>query len=211
MIIAIDGPAASGKSSVAARVAEALGARFLDTGAMYRAVTLRAQAAGLDPTDEATCGALAEGLDLTFDDQGRILIDGVAGEPHIRSAAVTAGVSAVSALARVRRAMVARQRALGTEQDLVVEGRDTTTVVFPQAEHKIFLVAGPAERGRRRAEQEGRPERATQYAAELAERDAKDEGRENSPLRRADDALLIETDGMTVDEVVARILARVRA
>ena len=210
MIIAIDGPAASGKSTVAKRVAAQLGVPFLDTGAMYRAVTLRAQAAGIDPADGEACGALAERLELRFDEAGRILIDGEPGEPHIRGARVERDVSAVSAHSRVRRAVVAIQRAIGRGQSIVAEGRDTTTVVFPDAEHKFFLVASPDERGRRRAEQEGYPARAAQYALELARRDALDSSRADSPLREAPDAVRVDTDALTAEEVVERLLEQIQ-
>lgn len=209
MIIAIDGPAASGKSTVAQQVAARLGLTFLDTGAMYRAVTLRAQAAGLDVEDGDACGALAERLELRFDAEGRVLIDGEPGEPAIRSAEVNQDVSAVAAHPRVRRAVVAVQRAIGRGSSIVAEGRDTTTVVFPEADHKFFLIASPEERGRRRAEQEGQPERAAQYARDLARRDELDSSRADSPLRQAEDAIRVETDALTADEVVERLLHHV--
>ncbi len=210
MIVAIDGPAASGKSTAAKRVAEALGALFLDTGAMYRAVTLRVLGEGLDPGDGDACGALAEELDLRFDRHGRIQVDGLAGEPGIRSEEVTRNVSRVAALPRVRRALVATQRAMARAGSVVAEGRDTATVVFPGAEHKFFLVASPEERGRRRATEEGRPERAAEYARDLAERDKLDITRDDSPLRQADTAVRIETDDLTVDQVVERLLAHIQ-
>lgn len=209
MIIAIDGPAGAGKSTVARRVAEALGIRFLDTGAMYRAVTLRAREAGLDPRDDGACGALAERLDLAFDEAGAIRIDGEPGEPHIRSEGVNRDVSDVSALPRVRRAVVAKQRALAGEGSLVAEGRDTTTVVFPDADHKFYLDASPEERARRRALQEGRPERRAELTQEMAERDRKDSSRVDSPLLCAEDAVRIDTDGLDLDGVVRRLLAHV--
>ncbi len=155
MIIAIDGPAASGKSTVARRVAASLGVAFLDTGAMYRAVTYEVLARGLDPADEQACGELAESLLLGFTPGGEILIDGVPGESKIRGPRIDGQVSTVAAHPRVRVAVVAIQKAMGDRQALVAEGRDTTTVVFPDAEHKFFLVASAAERGRRRAEQVG--------------------------------------------------------
>jgi cytidylate kinase len=210
MIIAIDGPAASGKSTVARRVAEHLGARFLDTGSMYRAVTLRAQEQGLDLEDGQACGQMAEGLALSFDGRGEVLIDGEPGEPEIRSQAVNRDVSVVAAHPRVRRAVVAVQRAIARGQSVVAEGRDTTTVVFPEASHKFFLVASPLERARRRAEQEGAPEKAAQYARDLARRDELDAGRADSPLRQADDAVRIDTEGLTPEEVVGLVLAEIR-
>ena len=211
MILAIDGPAASGKSTVARRLAAALGATFLDTGAMYRAVTLQALEQGIDPSDGERLGELAESLQLTFDREGRIRIDGRPGEPAIRSARVTGAVSLVAAHPRVRRAVVALQRALGRGADLVAEGRDTTTVVFPEADYKFYLVASPAERARRRALEEGEPERVEEYERELTRRDHLDSTRKDSPLREAPDAVRIDTDGLSVDQVVERILEEVRA
>ncbi|MDA1264526.1 MAG: (d)CMP kinase [Planctomycetota bacterium] len=209
MIIAIDGPAASGKSTVAQRVAAALGVRFLDTGSMYRAVTWRVQVRDLDVSDEDACGAVAEGLELTFDAAGRIQLDGEPGEPHIRSAEVNRDVSVVAAHPRVRRAVVAMQRAIARGYSVVAEGRDTTTIVFPEAEHKFFLIASPLERARRRAEQEGAPERTAQYVRDLARRDELDSTRADSPLREAEDAMRIDTDGRTVDEVVTQVLEHI--
>lgn len=210
MIIAIDGPAASGKSTVAKTLAAQLGSFFLDTGAMYRAVTLRALAASLELEDEDACGHLAERLELRFQEEGGILIDGEPGEPAIRSAEVNRGVSIVAAHPRVRRAVVAIQRAIARGGDVVAEGRDTTTVVFPEADHKFFLIASPEERGRRRAAQEGHPERAAQYAMDLARRDRMDSEREDSPLRQAEDAVRIDTDALSAEEVVAKMLEHVR-
>ena len=119
-------------------------------------------------------------------------------------------VSSVAAHPRVRRAVVAVQRAIGRGRSLVAEGRDTTTVVFPEAEHKFFMVASSEERGRRRAQQEGHPERAAQYARALARRDECDSSRADSPLRQAEDAIRVETDALTADEVVERLLSHVQ-
>ena len=212
MIIALDGPAGVGKSSVARALARALGCFFLDTGAMYRAVTLVVLERKLSPGDAAACGEVARALRLDFDAHGRILIDGRPGEPAIRGSDVTAHVSEVSAHPAVREAIVAEQRALAARsQGVVAEGRDTTTVVFPQATFKFYLDASPAERARRRARQEHAPERAAEIQADLERRDRHDSSRAHSPLRAAEDALRIETDGLDLEGVVARILAHVRA
>lgn len=212
MIIALDGPAGVGKSSVARALARALDFFFLDTGAMYRAVTLVALERGVAPGDGAACGALARELRLGFDGQGRILIDGRAGEPAIRGSDVTAHVSEVSAHGPVREAIVAEQRALAARsRGVVAEGRDTTTVVFPDATFKFYLDASPAERARRRARQERALERVAEIQADLERRDRHDSSRAHSPLRAAEDAIRIETDGLDQDAVVARILAHVRA
>lgn len=210
MIVAIDGPAASGKSTVAQRVAASLGVAFLDTGAMYRAVTLEVQSRGLDPADEQACGTLAEELQIGFTPSGEILIDGQPGEPRIRGPKIDGDVSTVAAHPRVRHAIVAIQRSMGGRQSLVAEGRDTTTVVFPDADHKFFLVASPAERGRRRAVQEGFPERAARYAEDLARRDEMDSSRAHSPMRQAADATRVETDKLSADQVADVLLSWIR-
>ena len=214
MIIAIDGPAGAGKSTVASRVAEALGIAFLDTGAMYRAVTLTALERGIHPSDAEACGRVAAELDLSFDASGRILIEGVPGEPDIRSRTVTLNVSAVSAHPEVRIAVVARQRELAERlPGVVAEGRDTTTVVFPAADHKFFLSASPEERARRRTRQEGREQEPGAFESNLADiqrRDRLDATRAHSPLVQAEDAVHVNADRRTADEVVELILAEVR-
>jgi cytidylate kinase len=207
MIIAIDGPAGAGKSSVARELARVLGITYLDTGAMYRAVTLRALERAIDPADGEACGRLAQALRLDFDADGRIRIDGQAGEPAIRSGSVTSAVSQVSAHPGVRSAVVARQRELAGARDIVAEGRDTTTVVFPQAEHKFYLTADEATRARRRALELGRPGAVDEVRAALGERDRLDSTRVHSPLRQDPAAVRIDTDGLDVQAVVARILA----
>ena len=212
MILAIDGPAGAGKSTVAREVARALGLVYLDTGAMYRAVTLVALERGIDPARGDDLGRLADELELAFDEDGRITIDGRSGEPAIRSARVTAAVSAVSAHPEVRRAIVRRQRELGRRgAGLVAEGRDTTTVVFPDADFKFYLDASPAERARRRALEIGAPDRAHVIRREIEERDRIDSSRAHSPLRVAPDAIVIQTDGLDAPAVVERVLERVRA
>jgi cytidylate kinase len=210
MIIAIDGPAASGKSTVARALAQRLNLTFLDTGAMYRAVTLRVLTAGVDPDDGEACTRIAERMDLSFDEDGHVLLDGESGEPAVRGAEVTASVSTVAAHAGVRAAIVPKQQSIAAAGGAVAEGRDTTTVVFPEADHKFFLVASPQERGRRRAHELGEPGRAAEYAAQIERRDELDRSREHSPLRQASDATLVDTDGCTPEQVCERLLAQVR-
>ena len=215
MIVAIDGPAGAGKSTVAKRVAEALGVPFLDTGAMYRAVTLAVLERDLHPSNAEACGEVARGLTLDFDSRGAIRIDGRPGEPEIRSRTVTRNVSAVSAHPEVREAVVALQRQIAAAQPvgIVAEGRDTTTVVFPAAEHKFFLSASPEERARRRARQEGLAEddaTLKEIRDDIERRDRLDATRACSPMIQAPDAVPIDADGRGVDEVVGLILDHVR-
>ena len=155
MIVAIDGPAGAGKSTVARALAEALGVALLDTGAMYRAVTWCALARGVDVQDEAACAALAADLEIGFDAVG-VVVDGVQREAEIRSREVDQAVSVVAAHSLVRRAIVPTQRAVARD-GAVAEGRDTTTVVFPGADYRFFLSASAEERARRRASQRGMP------------------------------------------------------
>jgi len=196
-IIAIDGPAGSGKSTVARALARALGWAFLDTGAMYRAVTCEALDQGVDVNDEKAVAALAASLRLTT--LPRVTVNGRDVEEEIRTDRVNAAVSVVAANALVRATMVARQRQWAAEQPLgtVVEGRDITTVVFPEATLKVFLTASLEERARRRGD-EG--------VASVARRDEADTNRDVSPLRQADDALVLDTTGRAVDEVVGEII-----
>lgn len=197
-IIAIDGPAGSGKSTVARALASALGWAFLDTGAMYRAVTCEALDRGIDVHDESAVGALAASLHLTT--LPRVTVNGRDVEEAIRTDRINGAVSVVAANALVRASMVARQRQWAAEQRLgtVVEGRDITTVVFPEATLKVFLTASLEERARRRGD-EGE--------ASVARRDEADTNRDASPLRQADDALVLDTTGREVDEVVGEIIA----
>lgn len=196
-IIAIDGPAGSGKSTVANALAAALGWSFLDTGAMYRAVTLEALERGLDLDDDVALGELAASLTITT--LPRVRVDGRDVDDEIRSERVNRAVSAVAASPLVRRAMVARQRVLAREQPggSVVEGRDITTVVFPEATLKVFLTATLSERAERRGE-EG--------AESVARRDNADSSRQVSPLRQAPDARVVDTTGRSVDDVVKEII-----
>jgi len=216
MIIAIDGPAGAGKSTVARSIADLLGWTYLDTGAMYRAVTLTVLKRGIDPSAEEACGEVARSLELAFDAQGRILIDGVPGEPGVRSHEVTGAVSTVSAHPAVRKAVVAVQRQLAERAGdsegggLVAEGRDTTTVVFPNAAHKFFLIATATERARRRARELNQEDRRTEIQADIERRDRLDATRAASPLRQAPDATVIDTEGLDAPAVVRAILAQLQ-
>jgi len=212
MIIAIDGPAGAGKSTVARAVASALGLEMLDTGAMYRAVAWSALAAGIDPADAEGCARVARDLDLEFDEAGRIRIGGQPAEPAIRSGPVTRAVSAVSAHPGVRAAIVPLQRARAARgRGVVAEGRDIGTVVFPDADHKFFVTASPEVRARRRAKELGLPDKVEAILEDLRRRDREDSTRADSPLVRAKDAVLIDTDALDARAAAELILARVRS
>ncbi|MGB8180449.1 MAG: (d)CMP kinase [Acidimicrobiales bacterium] len=196
LVIAIDGPAGSGKSSVARALAESLGWSFLDTGAMYRAVTHEALRTGVDPLDESAVADVAG--EITIATLPRVSVNGRDIEDEIRSDEVNRVVSVVAANPRVRAQMVRRQRDFAAAQSVgtVVEGRDITTVVFPNATIKIFLTASLEERARRRDDES---------EASVHRRDVADTTREASPLRQAHDALVLDTTGRSVDEVVEEI------
>jgi CMP/dCMP kinase len=214
-VVAIDGPAGAGKSTVARGVARALGLRVLDTGAMYRAVTLAARAARVDLADAEAVAAIATQADLVLDD-GRVTLDGDDVSDAIRAPDVTGAVSEVAAHPSVRRALVARQHAwVDAHGGGVVEGRDIGTVVFPDAPVKVFLTASDAERARRRQGDEIAASRAVGVEAvreTLRERDDADAGlgRALRPQDAAADAWVIDTSELSADEVIASIAARAR-
>ena len=216
-MVTIDGPAGSGKSTIARGVARQLGLLVLDTGAMYRAVTLAALERGLDLADADAVSVAARAVDIMVGegDDDVVLLDGRDVTSDIRGPAVTAAVSIVSAHPGVREAMVARQRGWADRhRGGVVEGRDIGTVVFPEARVKVFLTASDEERARRRQRDEeaaARPAEVGDVRDALARRDALDSGRSASPLRPADDAVVIDTTGRSVDDVVAEIVDRFEA
>ena len=211
-IVAIDGPVGSGKSSVARLAAERLGYLYLDTGAMYRAVGLLATEEGISLDDEEAVAAVAASANLRFSG-GRLMAGSRDVSEAIRTLEMGAAASRVSALPGVRRLLVERQRELGNGADIVMEGRDIGTNVFPDAAVKIFLTARPEVRAARRAlELQGNGEEVDQPAvlAALIERDRRDTERAIAPLRKAPDAVEIDSSDMTLEEVVAAVVAVVR-
>lgn len=212
-IIAIDGPAGAGKSTVARLIARKLGYLFINTGAMYRAVAWKVLREGVSLEDFDRIGRIAEGslIELAGDvDSTRVLIDGRDVTEEIAAPQVSQAASKVSAVSAVRRALVARQQEMGRAGGVVLEGRDIGTQVFPEAEVKIFLDASSQARSRRRFEEDvargldvGSLE---QMKAEIEERDSRDRTRADSPLAPAEDAIYIDSSAMTIDQVVNRIL-----
>lgn len=207
MVIAIDGPAGAGKSTVARGVAAEIGFTYLDSGAMYRCVALAALKADTDLDNGDALGALAEGLAVDFDGR-QVLLDGDDVTAEIREPQVSAAASRVSVHPRVREAMVARQRQLIAAGNYVAEGRDIGTVVSPDSPLKVFLTASDEERARRRAAETGEDFEAV--LAAQRQRDARDTEREHGALRAAEDAVELDTTGLTQDEVVARVVALAR-
>ncbi len=214
-VVAIDGPAGAGKSTVTQRVAAALGYFVVDTGALYRTVALVAERAGIDFEDAEHGGELAEALvardavKLEGDPRGgsRVILDGADVSGAIRTQSLSQGASKVSAQPRVRAALLELQRAAGRAGGVVLEGRDIGTVVFPDAEAKIFLTASVDERAKRRFEQ---LVAAGSEADIESVRDQRDSTRPIAPLRKAPDALVVDSSELSIDQVVARIVAHVR-
>ncbi len=209
MVIAIDGPAGAGKSTVARGVADALGLTYLDSGAMYRCIALAAARAGVELDDPVATGEIAGTIEIELED-GRVVLDGDDVTDEIRTPGVSAAASRVSVHPAVREAMVAKQRGLIEAGDYVAEGRDIGTVVSPDAPLKVFLTASDAERARRRAMETGEDVDAV-LAAQSA-RDARDRERDHGALRPATDSVEIDTTGFDVSTVVERVvdLARER-
>ncbi|HEY3284818.1 MAG TPA: (d)CMP kinase [Armatimonadota bacterium] len=212
MIVAIDGPAGAGKSTVARGVAEALGYAYIDSGAMYRAVAWLARDAGvlMDSADGLAEVARQHPMRFVRRDGRQVLMaNGRELDGEIRTPEISHLSSVVSVVPAVREALVAQQRRMGSEGDVVMEGRDIGTVVFPGAEVKVFLTASEEERARRRAEElqsRGEPVSLDQVRREVRERDARDQERAHSPLVPAKDAVEVSTDGLSVEQVIERIL-----
>jgi len=215
LVVAIDGPAGAGKSTVSRRLADALGYRYVDTGAMYRVIGVLAAEQHIDFSDTAALAALCDATTIEFverDGRIRTLGDGRDLSDAIRTAGAAQLASKVSAVPVVRERLVAKQRTLGAGGGVVMEGRDIGTVVFPDAAVKVFLDASAQERARRRAAESpggSTPAEVARIAREIAERDARDRGRAHSPLRPAADAIVMDTTNKNIDQVVSELRALV--
>jgi cytidylate kinase len=210
IVIAIDGPAGAGKSTIARRLAARLGFTYIDTGAMYRAVALWAVRQSVELSDMHRLDQLAQAADIQLDsNEDRIILNGEDVTEAIRTPQVSDAASQIAALSAVRRALVAKQRVLAETQSVVMEGRDIGTVVFPDARVKIYLDASPDERVRRRAAEVGAD--PTAIAGQISDRDRRDQTRGDSPLAQALDAVYIDTSHLTLEDVEEEILKIVRA
>jgi cytidylate kinase len=216
LIVALDGPGSSGKSSVGAAAAAQLGYRFCDTGLLYRAVTWLAEHRGVEVDDPVALSALVDEVELAPDEQGRlarVLVDGIDHTDEVRSPAVDSAVSAVAAVPMLRDALLARQRDLAASGAIIMAGRDIGTVVLPDADLKVFLDASVEERARRRT-QERRLDPASPAAQEiliaLRRRDELDRNRPVAPLRAAPDARILSTDGNAFEDTVAALVGAIR-
>lgn len=208
--IAIDGPSASGKSTIAKRLAKALGYVHIDTGAMYRCVAYLAIKSNIDLSDEESLGKMAETMDIELSTDGRVFLDQEDVTEAIRNEDISVGASKVSIYANVRRAMVKRQQKMAQSKGFIVDGRDIGTVVLPDAELKIFQTASATSRAKRRYKenlQKGIQSDFELLKNEIEQRDFQDTHRKESPLKKADDAIEIDTSDMTVEQVVSKIIS----
>jgi len=218
-VLTLDGPSGSGKGTIARAVAEKLGWHLLDSGALYRAVGYAAAMAGLDLSDADAVTRCAQGIRITFRDPGdggetRVVVNGVDATDELRMETAGAAASAIAAIPSVRQALLDKQLAFRKPPGLVADGRDMGTVIFPDAAHKIFLTASAAERAKRRYKQlkaKGLAVTLASLLREIEARDARDASRAVAPLKPADDAVLVDTTGMSIGQVVAKVLSLLRA
>jgi cytidylate kinase len=208
LVVTIDGPAASGKGTIAAGVARELGFRYLDSGSLYRLVALKALRSGIPLDDESALATAAATLDVAFD-AGGVRLDGADATEDIRSEPVSNTASRVAVHPAVRHALLSRQRAFCQPPGLVAEGRDMGTIVFPDAAVKVFVTASAEERAKRRHKQliaKGISATIQGLLRDIRERDARDAGRAAAPLRPADDAVILDTTDLTIDAAIAAVL-----
>jgi len=216
LIVAIDGPSGAGKSTITKRLAERLGYLHIDTGAMFRAVALAVKRAGADPSDDDALGGICRGLNIAFLRENgccRVLANGEDVTDVIRTPEISLFTSAVAARKVVRDCLLTLQRRMGEQGGVILEGRDIGTVVFPDAEVKFFLTASAEERGRRRwleLAAQGEPVTLDETIADVLRRDQQDSARDHAPLKRADDAVDVDSTGHSIDEVTAWMEAVVR-
>ncbi|MET0283291.1 MAG: (d)CMP kinase [Polyangiales bacterium] len=214
VVVALDGPAGAGKSTAARMLAERLGYVLVDTGALYRGVALASRERGISWDDGAALGTLVDGLALAFDEHSHLTIDGVDRAGEIRTPAISDGASRVSRHREVRAALLGLQRRLGQDGGVVLEGRDIGTVVFPDAEVKVFLTASDDARAKRRHDEllaSGHETPLESVLSDIRERDRRDSERDVAPLKPADDAILLDTSGLNLDQVVNQLEGLVRA
>ena len=212
MIIAVDGPAGAGKSTISKLIAKKLNINYIDTGAMYRAVTYKCLSEGVDVKNEEAVIEVAKRTDIDFRDNN-IYLDSKVVNEEIRTREVSANVSDVAKIKEVRYIMVDVQREIGTRNDVILDGRDIGSYVFPNADYKFFLVATPEERGRRRYKElceKGFEGTLEEIIKDIEKRDEIDSNREFAPLKKADDAIEIDTTGLGIDEVVEAVVSKIK-
>lgn len=212
MIIAVDGPAGAGKSTISKLIAKKLNINYIDTGAMYRAVTYKCLTEGVDVKNEVAVIEVAKRTDIDFRDNN-IYLDSKVVNEEIRTREVSANVSDVAKIKEVRYLMVDVQREIGTRNDVILDGRDIGSYVFPNADYKFFLVATPEERGRRRYKElceKGFEGTLEEIIKDIEKRDEIDSNREFAPLKKADDAIEIDTTGLGIDEVVETVVSKIK-
>lgn len=212
MIIAVDGPAGAGKSTISKLIAKKLNINYIDTGAMYRAVTYKCLSEGVDVNNEEAVIEVAKRTDIDFRDNN-IYLDSKIVNEEIRTREVSANVSDVAKVKEVRYLMVDVQREIGTRNDVILDGRDIGSYVFPNADYKFFLVATPEERGKRRYKElceKGYEGTLEEIIKDIEKRDEIDSNREFAPLKKADDAIEIDTTGLGIDEVVEAVVSNIK-